>query len=169
MQWIWIRFTTSLLALHCLPAAIPLSTTICTLTELLHMPGGIYFPARKIPKYWPRTCQDLNSVRLQAPNSHLSSLEVCKQSVTLPCQAWPDMHFQSMPSRSGSMQNSVRKMVVNLGGVMAREPTHHMWNWIDPLWVRGACLSYRSHIVAVGLSWRYSCWWGTCGAKWEEE
>lgn len=130
MQWIWIRFT-SLLALHHLTAALPLSTTICILIELLHMPAGIYFPARKIPKYWPRTCQDLNSVRLQAPNSHLSSFEVCKQSVTLPCQAWPDMHFQSMPSRSGSMQSSVRKMVVNLGGAMVREPTHHLWNWVD--------------------------------------
>lgn len=169
MQWIWIRFTTSLLALHCLPAAIPLSTTICTLTELLHMPGGIYFPARKIPKYWPRTCQDLNSVRLQAPNSHLSSLEVCKQSVTLPCQAWPDMHFQSMPSRSGSMQNSVRKMVVNLGlcDGQGAHTAHVKLDW-SPLSEGGLSVLQVSHhcswpLLKIFLWMGYS--WGEVGRR----
>lgn len=54
------------------------------------MPGGVYFPARKIPKYWPRTCQGLNSVSLRAPKSHLSSFGICKQSVTphLPGLTW---------------------------------------------------------------------------------
>lgn len=122
------------------------------------MPGGAYFPARKIPKYRPRTCQGHNSVSLQAPKSDLSSFGICKQSVT-PCfQAWPDMHFQRTPSRSGITQST--KLRKKNGGESLFQSIHAAYvEWSSSLLSKGSLFVLQALVSSNFCGWRYFCSW----------
>lgn len=122
------------------------------------MPGGAYLRARKIPKYRPWTCQGHNSVSLQAPKSHLSSFGICKQSVT-PCfQAWPDMHLQRTPSRSGITQST--KLSKKNGGESLVQNIHAAYvEWGSSPLSNGSLSVLQALVSSNFCGWRYSCSW----------
>lgn len=122
------------------------------------MPGGAYFPARKNSKYYPWTCQGHNSVSLQAPKSHLSSFGICKQSVT-PCfQAWPDMHFQRTPLRSGITQ-STKLSKKNDGESLVQSIHAAYMEWGFSLLSKGSLSALQALVSSNFCGWSYSSSW----------
>lgn len=159
MQWIWTRFTKKLTHLAPPSTTVLLSTNICIPIELLHMPRGVYFPARKIPKYWLRTCQGLNSVSLWAPKSHLNSFGICKQSVT---PSLPGLTWHAFSEHTSQIRRHP-KLSKKSGG---ESP------WSDGQSTHAACVKWGSFSSSEGIScvlqavvsshfrgWRYSCSW----------
>lgn len=132
------------------------------------MPGGVYFPARKIPKYQPRTCQGLNSVSLRAPKSHLSSFGICKQSVT---PRLPGLTWHACSEHTFQIRHHAKLSEKHGGGSLwfSGQSTHAACvKWGSSPSSEGSLSVLQSLVSSHFCGWRYTCSW-RCPSGWASQ